>query len=103
MYIGLHVKHLLFLPDFKKNQHVYRKFDENPKYQSSQTPGVTLRHAVGQMDRQTDREADKIKQTVAFTFCHLKRSTYGENLQLFKKYCYCIRQEGLVLWDILAM
>jgi hypothetical protein len=54
-------------------------------------------------DGQTDREADKIKQTVAFTCCHLKRSTYGENLQLFKKYCYCIRQEGLLLWDILAM
>jgi hypothetical protein len=38
MYIGLHVKRVLFLPDFKKNQYVYKKSDENFKYQSSQTP-----------------------------------------------------------------
>jgi hypothetical protein len=64
MFIGLHVQHLLFLSDFKKNQRVYRKFDENPKYQSSQTPirwELLLRHAVGQMDGQTDRKADKMK------------------------------------------
>jgi hypothetical protein len=60
--------HKLFLPDFKKNQCVYRKFDENPKYQSSQTPvrwELLLRHAVGQMDGQTERTADKMKWIVA--------------------------------------
>jgi hypothetical protein len=65
--------------------------------------GVTLRHAMGQMDGQTERKADKMKQTVAFKCCQQKRSTNGKNLQLFKKYCYCIRQDGLLLWYILAM
>ena len=46
--------------------------------------GVTLRHAVGQTDRQTAREADKIKQAISFTCCRPKRPTYGENLHLFK-------------------
>lgn len=67
MFVGLHVEHLLFLSDFKKNQCVYRKFDENPKYQSSQIPvwwELLLRHTVGQMDRQTDRKADKMKWIV---------------------------------------
>jgi len=60
MYIGLHVKHLLFLPNFKQNQHLYRKFDENPKYQSSQTSvqwsySKTRSGTDGQTDRQRGR------------------------------------------------
>jgi hypothetical protein len=64
MFIGLHAQHLLFLPDLKKNHRVYSKFDENHKYQGSQTPvrwELLLRHAVGQMDGQTERKADKTK------------------------------------------
>jgi len=88
MYIGLHVKHLLYLPDFKNNQHIFRNFMKIPniKVHKHLSDGVTPRQAVGQMHRHTDREADKIKQTVSFTCCHPKRSTYGENLRFFKKY-----------------
>jgi hypothetical protein len=55
-----------------------------------------------QLDRWTDREEDKLSKQLPSHVVTQKEPLYVENLQLFKKYCYCIRQ-GLLLWDILAM
>lgn len=49
-----------------------------------------MRHAMGQMDGQTERKADKMKQTVAFTCRQQKRSTNG-------KTCSCLRNTVIAL------
>ena len=57
MYIGLHVKYPLFLPDFDETwifltEYANITFHENPE-------GAELFHAYRQPDRQTDRQTDR--------------------------------------------
>jgi hypothetical protein len=67
MYIGLHVKYLLFLSDFNKLEFSGQGFEKFSIIKFHENPSSGSRVvACGRTDRQTDRQTDMTKVIVSF-------------------------------------
>ena len=69
MYIGLHVKYPIFLPDFNENVIFWTDFSKNPQISSFvkiRPLGAEIFHADEQTDRQTDRQVEANNRFMQF-------------------------------------
>jgi hypothetical protein len=82
MYIGLHVKYLLFLSDFHKTSLFFTVFEKysNIKFHENSSSGSKV-VPCRQMDRQTDGQTDMTKPIVSFhIFANAPKNSQDQSL-----------------------